>query len=175
MSEAKSEVKLETKSEAKSLEIQKNANTKKNKPIKKFFKSFVDVKKWSSYDEVSANAKTTWGLFRRLTSRGTKEIRQETYEEAIVRMGLTSEQIVTREKNFLYSAMVYGVFAIGFFLYFIYLLIHIKLVSAGLTLILVALMSLTTYREHFWYMQMHKKKLGCNFSEWLDFVLRRKA
>ena len=80
--------------------------TKKRGPVKKFFKSFVDVKKWSSYDEVVSNTKTTWGLFRRLTSHGSQAVRHETYEEAIVRLGLTEEQIVKRKNNFLYSSIV---------------------------------------------------------------------
>ena len=77
--------------------------TQKRKPIKMLFKSFVDVKRWSSYDEVSANTKNTLSLFRRLLSRGTNETRHETYEEAIVRLGLNETQVVTRKNNFLYS------------------------------------------------------------------------
>lgn len=151
----------------------KPVSTPKRKPVRKFFKSFVDVKKWSSYDEVSANAKTTVGLFRRLFHLSAQETRQETYDEAIVRLGLTPEQIQERKKNFLYSALVYGAFALGFFLYFIYLLFQFRWYAACLTPILIALMVLAAYREHFWYMQMQKQKLGCNFHEWLEFVLRR--
>ena len=147
--------------------------TQKRKPIKKFFKSFVDVKRWSSYDEVSANTKNTWSLFRKLVSRGTNETRHETYEEAIVRLGLNETQVVTRKNNFLYSFLVYAAFALGFFIYFIYLLVHLRLLAAGLSIILIVLMSLAAYREHFWYMQMKKKKLGCNFHDWLAFILGR--
>jgi intracellular multiplication protein IcmV len=172
MSEAKSEDKSEVKSEAKP-EVT-SAETKKRRPIKRFFKSFVDVKTWVSYDEVAANAKNTIGLFRRLTSRGTEEVRHETYEEALVRMNLTPEQVVARKNNFLYSAMIYGAFALGFFLYFSYLLINLHILASFLALIPTVLMLLTAYREHFWYMQMQKKKLGCSFHEWLDFVLGRK-
>jgi len=153
----------------------KKVDTQKRKPIKKFFKSFVDVKKWSSYDEVSANTKNTWGLFRRLFSRATGEVRRETYEEAIVRLGLNEEQAIARKNNFLYSSLVYAAFALGFLIYFIYSLIHLRLLAAGLTIMLIVLMSLAAYREHFWYMQMQKKKLGCDFHEWLAFILRRQV
>lgn len=171
MSEPKKdkEAKLEVKSEV------KEASTRKSKPVRSFFKSFVDVKRWSSYDEVSAHTKTTVGLFRRLFSRSIKEVRHETYEEAIARLGLTPEQVIAKKKSLLQQAIIYGIFTLAFFVYFFYLLINIKLVAAGMMLILVVLMALSTYQEHFWYMQMHKKKLGCNFAEWLDFVLWRKA
>ncbi len=151
-----------------------SVNPQKKGPVKKFFKSFVDVKKWVSYDELKSNTKNTWGLFRRLFFSKRQEARRETYEEAIVRLELTPEQIVSRKNSFLYAAIIYGIFAIGFLCYLIYLLNQARFMAAILMLVLTSLMFLATYREHFWYMQMHKKKLGCNFSEWLAFVLRRK-
>ncbi len=163
MSEDKSEGKAQVKEEV----------SPKRKPIKKFFKTFVDVKKWSSFDEVSANTKNTWGLFKRLFSRGGGEKRQETYEEAIARLSLNPEEVVARKNNFLYSTMIYAFFALGFFSYLVYLLLNARFLAASLTIVLVALMLVAAYREHFWYMQMSKKKLGCSFKEWLDFVLRR--
>ena len=146
----------------------------KRRPIRKFFKSFVNVRKWVSYDEVSVNAKNTLSMFRRLVSRPSKdEVRVETYEEAIARLDLNPMQVLARKRNFLYSAMIYLAFALGFAVYFIYLLVNLNLVAAFLTTILIVLMSLAAYREHFWYMQMQKQKLGCTFRDWLGFVLRR--
>lgn len=145
----------------------------KRKPVRKFLKTFVDVKKWTSYDEVSSNVKNTASLFRRLIYTKPTEIRQETYEEAIVRLGLTAEQVVVRKNNFLHSALVYALFVVGFFAYFVYMAINFKILAACFSLLLMVLMTLATYREHFWYMQMQKKRLGCNFRDWLAFVLRR--
>ncbi len=141
--------------------------------VGKFFKSFVDLKKWVSYDEISSNTKNTVGFFRRLFSSQHKEVRHESYEEAISRMGLNDEQIAKRKKIFLQSAMIYGGFALGFVIYFVYLMINLRLLAASLTLIIIALMVVTAYREHFWYMQMDKKKLGCDFHDWIAFILRR--
>lgn len=168
-----SEVKLEVKKPGmEQAAVKQEVVVQKSRPIKKFFKSFVDVKKWSSYDEVSGNAKTTWSLFRRLLHRNDN-VRQETYEEAIDRLGLGQEQLAARKDNFLYSFMIYGFFSFIFFIYFVYLLFNTRLLAAFLVLILMSLMALAAYREHFWYMQMQKKKLGCTFQDWLDFILRR--
>lgn len=156
-------------------EVSKNITPPRKGPVKRLFKSFVDVKTWLSYDNLKSDVKNVWGLFRRLFSRSRREIYRETYEEAVIRLGLTSEQIVTRKKNFLYAAIVYWLVASVFVSYFIYLIINVRLFSAFFMLILTILMVLTAYQEHFWYMQMQKKKLGCNFREWLDFVLRRKG
>ena len=146
---------------------------KKRRPIRAFFKSFVNVRKWSSYDEVANNVKMTGGFLRRLFSRNFKVVNSETYEESVARLHLTAEQLQQRKKVFLYSALIYGVIAMLLFIYFIYLLINLRLLAAFLDLILLTLMTVSAYREHFWYMQMQEKKLGCSFNDWLAFVLRR--
>ena len=66
---------------------------KKRGPVRKFFKSFVDVKRWVSYDEVTGNIKTTFGLFRRLFQGNQGVVYKETYEEAVIRLGLNEQQI----------------------------------------------------------------------------------
>ena len=74
--------------EEKAIKTTETVETKKSGLVKKFFKSFVDVKKWSSYDDVSANTKTTIGLYRRFFSRSAEPIRQETYEQSVARLNL---------------------------------------------------------------------------------------
>lgn len=147
--------------------------TMKRKPVKSFFKSFVDVKRWVSYDELSINIKTTLNLMRRVFFRSTKKLQSETYEESVARLNLTEEQLTSRKKVFLYSAIIYLFFAIGLFAYFIYLLMGSHLYTAAFDLILVILIAVTAYREHLWYLQMQKRKLGCTFHDWLDFILQR--
>lgn len=153
--------------------VVEGSKTPKRGVVRKFFKSFVDVKKWVSYDEVKSNTKNTWGLLRRLLRYDVSKVRNETYEEAVGRLGLNQEQIAKRQQVFLYSMLIYGAFALVFFSYFVYLIFNLRLLASIIMLILVFLMLLATYRESFWYMQMRKKKLGCNFKEWLDFILRR--
>ena len=153
--------------------IVKEKTPEEKRPVKKFFKSFVDVKKWAAYDEVSSHVKTTFGLFCKLFHPEKKIVRRETYEESIARLGLTEEQLANRKKVFLYSAFTYFIFAIGVLVYLIYLLMHKRLFASFFSFILVTLFFLTAYREHFWYMQMQQKKLGCNFYDWVNFVLKR--
>ena len=153
---------------------EKEIKTKKRGPIKMFFKSFVDVRRWISYDEISTNAKTTFGLFKRFFSRREdRTIYQETYEESVIRLNMNDAQLARRKKIFLYSALVYLIFAIILFVHLVYLLVRMRLYTAFFDLVLLSFVSITAYREHFWYMQMQKRKLGCNFREWLYFVLGR--
>lgn len=166
--------KEETKAIVKEAKATKEAKEPKKKgPVRKFFKSFVDVKKWMAYDEVSGDVKTTFGLYRRLFTKSAKPVYHETYEESIARQNLTEAQLTARKKAFLYSAIAYFVFALCLFLYFIQILLNGHLFAAFFDLILVGVLSLLAYHEHFWYMQMQKRKLGCNFHDWISFILRR--
>jgi intracellular multiplication protein IcmV len=159
--------------EEKKTEVVKVVAVKKRRPVRAFFKLFVNVRGWVSYDELSANTQTTYGLFRKFFHSSRNPVRHETYEEAAVRLGMTEDQLAKRKETFLYSALIYWIFAFGLFAYFIYLLMHMYFLAVCFDLMLVLLLSLTAYREHFWYMQMQKRRLGCNFYDWLNFVLRR--
>lgn len=153
----------------------KNEPPKKGK-VGRFFKSFVDVKTWVSYDEVKTNTKSIYSLFARFFSkRPDRTGYQETFEEAVIRLNLTEKQIDDRKRIFLYSALIYLFVSLALIAYAVYLMTRILIVPAIFTLILTAFIMALAYREHLWYMQMSKRKLGCNFKEWLEFVLRKNA
>lgn len=154
---------------------EEETKTKKRGLIRSFFRSFVDVKKWSSYDYVSSNVKMTIDLFCRFFSRDTKPMYHESYEESVTRLGMTEEQLANRKKVFLCSTLIYSVFAAAFFTYFVYLVAHGYLYAASFVFMLSMTLLLVAYREHFWYMQMQKRKLGCNFGDWVRFIFRREA
>lgn len=147
--------------------------TAKIKPVRSFFKSFVDVKRWISYDELSNNVKVTASMARRLFSHDTRQIQPETFEESVIRLNLSEEQLINKKNVFLYTAVIYSIFTIAFFIYFIYLIVHMSLYAAAFDLILMSFMSVMAYREHVWYIQIQKRKLGLRFNDWLDFVLKR--
>lgn len=147
--------------------------TKKKGLVRSFFKSFVNVRKWSSYDELSSSVKNVIELFRRFFFHTSEPVYQETYEQSVARLGMNEMQLINRKRVFLYSALTYLVFALVFLVYFMYLLVRAHWFSAFFDLILTAVLSFMFYHEHFWYMQMQKKKLGCNFQDWIAFILRR--
>lgn len=153
----------------------KNEPPKKSK-VGRFFKSFVDVKTWVSYDELKTNTKSIYSLFVRFFSkRPDRTGYQETFEEAVVRLNLTEKQIYDSRRIFLYSALIYLFISLALIAYAVYLMTKILIVPAIFTLILTAFIIALTYREHFWYVQMSKRKLGCTFQEWLDFVLGKRS
>lgn len=148
--------------------------TKKKGIIRRFFGSFFSVKKWVSYDELVVNAENFWALLKKLFSHKKKKIIEESYDGAMERMSLSEEYLVQRKRLFLKSAIIYYGFALILLIYGVYLLLNLKLIAALLTIIILTPIALTAYREHFWYMQMEKKQLGCTFNDWVGFVFRRK-
>ena len=148
----------------------------KNEPPKKrkrwgVFKSFVDIRAWSSYDEIKTNTKSIYRLFLRLFSQKPNQtIRQETFEATVLKLNLTEEQINERKKIFLYSVLIYLAITLILIAYVLYLIKILRIVPAMFVLILTVFMAALTYREHLWYIQMSKRKFGCSFVEWLEFV-----
>lgn len=155
--------------------INKSDTKKKKGLVRKFFGSFFNVRKWVSYDELVTNTENALGFFKKFFSRPKKEQIKESYEKAIARMALNENQLTERKKVLLKSAMIYFAVALLMTIYFIHLILSYRFLAACLTLGIITPVSLIGYREHFWYMQMEKKKLGCTFKDWLDFVLRRNA
>ena len=65
--------------------------------------------------------------------------------------GIPRSPLCLNKKLALRLLIVCGVFALGFFFYFVYLLIHARLLAAGLTLIptiLISLVARYVYREY---------------------------
>ena len=90
-------------------------------------------------------------------------------------MNLSEAYLVNRRRQFLKSAFCYFFIALLLWIDGIWLIIHLKLLSAGIALVLALTLTLNAYHEHFWYMQMSQRKLGCTFRDWLLFISGRRA
>ncbi len=155
--------------------VKKTEQTQKPGKVKRFFRSFVNYKAWVSYDELNQNVSNVVGLLKRFCSlnKNQPETIQETYQEAIIRLGLSQQEEEKRRKTFWWSSMIYLAFCLLFLGYFFYLLTIGRIWVALLVTIFIGIMGLSAYREHFWYFQMTKKQLGNHFKDWLNFVLKR--
>lgn len=142
--------------------------TKKH-PVRSFFGTFFNFKRWLAYEQIKENGKAVGHSAKSLfATKKSKHI--ETFDEAVQRLNLTEEDLVNRTQQFLKLARLYLFFAIALVIYVFYLLFtgHILAVFTGLALVM--LVSSYSLREHFWYMQMKKRKLGCNLRDWARFV-----
>lgn len=153
--------------------------TKKKKKgvIRSFFGSIFNVREWVSYDEISYNGKWILESLKLLFSKPKKLNQQElneTFSDAATRLQLSEEDIASRTKHFLMTSVLYFAIAVLLFAYEIYLIfVGAPFLSLIMNLALIALMTSYAYRENFWYMQMKKRKLGCTFDEWRNYILGR--
>lgn len=176
----KEQVKPETKTaaaEANKETVVKVIKKKEKGVIRTFFGSIFNVKKWVSYDEISYNGKWIIDSLKLLFSKPKKLTEQElneTFSDAVVRLRMSEIDIVAKTKHFLLTSILYFVIASGLFSYEIYLIIKgAPFLSLIMNFALIGLVGAYAYRESFWYMQMKRRKLGCTFEEWRNYILGR--
>lgn len=135
--------------------------------VGKVVKPFVDVPTWVGYKQLAETSKSIGSILKTLFVPAKAE-RQETFEEALVRLNLTEQDIAQRKKEFTRLLFFYTGLAIVIFLYAIYLAfahsIHGSIAAFAVTLIALAMV----FRYHFWLFQIKQRRLGCSFKEWLN-------
>lgn len=143
--------------------------------IKRFFSPLVDVRKWSDFDDVVDNAKFVTRSVKDLCNPQQEvNMQAANFEELKQRLHLTEEDIKKRTKYFLYYSLVYFFSALCLFFYMGYLIaVSGRILSVLATMILAVLMLVYAVREHLWYVQLKKRKLGCGFKDWIAFLLGR--
>lgn len=138
--------------------------------VKKIFKvsrkTFLNPSGWIDYDSLKAQNKTIWQILK-TTFTADRPLREETFEEATQRQGLTEADIREAEtsyKTYAYLFAILGVAAIVFAFYLIF--VHYTLAGWVLGMVVAALLFGQAFRYDFWAFQIKHKKLGCTFAEW---------
>lgn len=147
----------------------------KRRPIRKFFKSFINVRRWIFFDEVKSYGAFVVGLAKNVFFPQKKEHIKETFEEAVVRLNLTEQDLSNKRKYFFRSSVIYMFLGLALNCYAIYLFFDSHHIVATVVVILGLLMFVYSYRESFWLMQISRRKLGCTFGEWYQFILHRNS
>lgn len=153
---------------------------KKKGVIKGFFGSLVDVRKWTDFDDIKSNARFIASSYRDLLPKKNQDGAGEgskvaqTFDETVRLLQWSEEDIKEKTKYFFRYFIIYLISAIGLFFYTVYLLnVSNKTLAIFASLILAMVMLVYAWREHFWYMQMRQRKLGCTLSDWVSFVFKR--
>ncbi len=125
----------------------------------------VRVDRWVSLNYVKDSFKQMTGSFRYLFVPA-EPLYQETFEEAIIRLALTEQDLKTRLKEFRSLTRFFLSIAGALLCYTLYLVIRLSffgvLISVCLSLFCVA----QAFRFHFWSFQIQQKRLGCSMEEW---------
>lgn len=140
---------------------------------RRLVKRYFNFPEWLGADALMGGARTIKDLYRSVTTF-KREHRCETFEQAVERLNLTEERIVKRRREFFWMSIFYTAVALATLAYGYYGYTHGYSWSAVTICVLLSFMvSVYAMREHFWYVQMSKRKLGVSFNEWLQWWFNR--
>jgi intracellular multiplication protein IcmV len=92
----------------------------------------------------------------------------ETFQEAVKRLKLTEEDIVERQRNFVYQCLIYFGVGLGIIAYGIILAFEGSVMGVIMSILVSFVAFANAFRAHFWYFQTKHRKLGCTLQEWLN-------
>lgn len=129
-------------------------------------KTFFNPSSWIGWNGLSDQLRTTWAAIKELFTARKPE-RQETFEQAMQRFGLTDQDVELIRKRYFYYSVLFLVLAGIVLIYAFYLLI-LRYTFSGwlLGMAVTALLLSNAFRYNFWFFQIKHKKLGCTFAEW---------
>ena len=98
-----------------------------------------------------------------------KTLNQETFEQAIERLQLNEDDLISRKKEFFKLFVISLLISIGLFCYTMFITIIYKNFYSFILGISITILSLVkTFKYHFWLTQINKRKLGLTLKEWID-------
>ena len=125
------------------------------------------VDKWIGYEYLKESFHKTGQIGKDLF-KPEQATRQETYEEALARMGLTAEDIRKREKEFWGMLIFYSVLMFAIMGYALYLAFQGALLATLMSFSLSFYCASQCFRYHFWLFQIKHRRLGCTLKEWFN-------
>jgi len=141
-------------------------------PVRKkpgFFRRLFNVKAWISYEQILSFARSIKEVFNTLTGKKVSK-QKETFDEAVQRLKLSEKDITEKTEQFLLMARLYFFSSLALFFYALYLLFNLHILATIVSLVLTVFLAVSAWREHFWYMQMTKRQLGCTLNDWRQFA-----
>lgn len=129
-------------------------------------KTFLNPSGWLDIDTLRAQNRTLLDSLKALFIPPTPD-REETFEEACVRLNINEADVQEMIKNYRFYAFLYLFFAILAIAYTIYLLIYHRTWTGLLLGFATAALFLSqTFRFDFWAFQLKSRRLGVTFEEW---------
>ena len=137
----------------------------------KFFKNTQERLKRASnvsllVEQVSFIKKIATGLFKIKRSD-----RQDSFED-LSNLGVSDEKVQEARQAFKRLFSLFLIISGLVLLYVLYSLVERNFFTAVIAFAVFLMCLSQSFKYHFWFVQIEKKKLGCSFSEWLDYTLK---
>lgn len=124
------------------------------------------VKEWFGTDTIVSNFQNIRDTFKNTFTQQQAEL-SETFEEAMVRLNLTEQDLNERKKEFRRLFIIFSIISVLIFVYSVMIAVtkhNIGGFFMGFAITLYALSH--AFKYHFWLYQINKRKLGCTVREW---------
>lgn len=138
-------------------------------------KSIFNPRAWFGVDELKAQHQFVKENIRTMF-KADKPTREETFEEAVQRLGLSDDQIKQKIKASYRNVIIFCLGGFIVFFYAFYLLFRFKYILPWLMgLSASGIFFAYAFKFHFWICQMRERKLGMTAKEWLNSLLGVKS
>lgn len=135
-------------------------------------KTFLNPSGWIDAESIKKNNAAIFTVLKNLF-RKDKPLREESFEEAMERMGVTEAEVNNIEVNYRTYSLIFIICGLLVFAYSLYLLFSVHTFSGWLLATsATALFFAQAFRYDFWAFQIKKRKLGCTFAEWKQYRLK---
>lgn len=135
-------------------------------------RSVFNVKKWMNIDDVgrtsSAALNDVYSLFHPHNAK-----RFETFDEAVARLRLNPTILAQLKHTFMNYTRIFLVVTLGCIGYAGYLFWVNAWLPGVATLVISGISLSICFRYHFWWFQIHSKKLGCHLGDYIQFFIRK--
>lgn len=132
------------------------------------YRNFMNVPAWLSYSFMKELSTGLYTSVRQLFIKPEAQ-RNETFEQAMLRLKLTDKDIKKKVKEVSRLSYLYMLLTLGLWAYSVYLFVVAPLASACLAVLIGAICGLKFMKTRFWIFQMKQQRLGCSFRDWLNF------
>jgi intracellular multiplication protein IcmV len=138
-------------------------------------KTFFNPSAWLGYDAIRTQHEIIKEDLKEVFRVETAD-REETFEEALIRLQLSPEEVQQRMVSYYRYAYCLCACGLVVFFYAFHLLFKLKYVSPFLLgLASSSLLLAQAFRFHFWAYQIRVRKLGATFNEWKKDLLGDKS
>lgn len=140
-------------------------------------KTFFNPRAWLNYDEFKNQNRILWNLVKDvITVPAPTPQSSETFEQAMVRHGMTEADIATTIKNYRLFTLIFLTLGSLAFIYAFFLLFGYYTISGWLlSMCVCALLFAQAFRYDFWSLQLRRRKLDLTFNDWKESVLGKKG
>jgi intracellular multiplication protein IcmV len=134
-------------------------------------KTFFNPSGWTDWNYLKFQNKTVVDIIK-TSATPEKPVREETFEQAMQRLGLTEADVQTGAASYRLYAVIFFLIGVALFAYAFYLLFsHTSILGFVLGLATTGLCVVQAFKFDFWSFQMRRRQLGATFAEWQRSIL----